>query len=262
MNLEVLVSTMNQTDYNLLEKMNIQSDAIIINQCKTNRVEKFNFKGNTIKMFSFDEKGVGLSRNNALMRTTAEIALFADEDVTYVDNYKEIVINGFKSNPDADMLIFNVPSKNQERPLHFINKERRVRLYNCLKYGAVSIAIKTERLKKKNIYFSLLFGGGARYSAGEDSLFISDCLKKGLKIYTNPNVIGYVSQENSSWFEGYTEKYFFDKGAFFASFSRRGAILFCLQYAFRHRSTYKGVYSNIQIIRLMLNGIKHYNRQN
>lgn len=33
MDLQVLVSTMHQKDYSIIEKMNINSDAIIINQC-------------------------------------------------------------------------------------------------------------------------------------------------------------------------------------------------------------------------------------
>ena len=39
MKLQVLVSCMHQQDYSLLEKMNIQTDAIIINQCDINKFE-------------------------------------------------------------------------------------------------------------------------------------------------------------------------------------------------------------------------------
>ena len=37
-----------------------------------------------------------------------------------------------------------------------------------------------------HITFSLLFGGGAKYSNGEDSLFLKDCLKYGLVVYAVP----------------------------------------------------------------------------
>ena len=40
---------------------------------------------------SFTERGVGLSRNNALMRASADICLFADDDIIYENNYKEIL---------------------------------------------------------------------------------------------------------------------------------------------------------------------------
>lgn len=68
MKLQVLVSTMHQTDHSLLEKMNIQSDAIVINQCGHDCIERFTFPGHDILWMSMNERGVGLSRNNALMR--------------------------------------------------------------------------------------------------------------------------------------------------------------------------------------------------
>jgi len=105
LNLQVLVATMHQNDHSLLEKMNIQSDAIIGNQCNRNEIEEFNYNGNTIKYLSFPERGVGLNRNNALMRATADICLFADDDVRYVDNYKDIIIEAFEQNPKADMIV-------------------------------------------------------------------------------------------------------------------------------------------------------------
>lgn len=39
---EVLVATMDQKDDSLVKKMNIQTDAIIGNQCDFNRIEKKN----------------------------------------------------------------------------------------------------------------------------------------------------------------------------------------------------------------------------
>lgn len=256
MNLQVLVSTMRQTDHSLLNKMNIQSDAIVVNQCDRSEFEEFQHNGSSIRFLSFVERGVGLSRNNALMRATADICIFSDEDIKYIDNYKEIIINAFEENPKAHVIIFNVISTNPHRPMYKIKKCSRVRWFNCLKYGAVRIAIRTERIKEANVYFSLMFGGGAKYSAGEDSLFIAECIKKGLRIYTNPKIIGYVSQEDSSWFEGYTDKYFIDKGILFYFLYKKLAYLLCIQFAIRRRKLFNDEKSFIDACRLMFKGIK------
>lgn len=258
MKVQVLVSTTHQTDYSLLEKMNIRSDAIIINQCDINKFEEFTSNGHKIKFLSFKEQGVGLSRNTALMRSDGDICLFADDDMTYVDKYNEIISREFQKNPQADVIVFNVPSTNIERPTYIIPKPSRVKWYNSLRYGAVKIAVRTEKIKKANVFFSLLFGGGAKYSAGEDSLFIADCLRKGLEIYANPQIIGYVNQKESSWFEGYTDKYFIDKGAFFACLSKRWAWLLSLQFTLRHRNLYKNEKSSLESIKLMTEGIKQF----
>lgn len=256
MNLQVLLSTMNQADSSFLNRMKINSDAIIINQGDFNDFSEINYKGHRVRLFSFKERGVGLSRNNALMRADADICLFADDDIIYVENYQEIILSSFNNNPKADVIIFNVPSLNQERPTYIIKKCGRVRWYNCLRYGAVKIAVRTEKIKRANIYFSLLFGGGAKYSDGEDSMFVAECLRKGLRVYTDNRIIGYVSQADSTWFKGYTEKYFVDKGIFFYLLSKRWARLLCLQFALRHWKLFERNMNLINALSLMNKGIK------
>jgi len=256
MNLQVLVSTMNQTNHNLIHKMNIRSDAIVVNQCNINKFEDFEYKRKKIKFLSLSERGVGLSRNTALMRATAELCLFADDDVSYNEDYENHIKQAFKDNPKADIILFNVLSTNIDRPSFVIKNYEEIKLYNCLKYGAVRIVARTEKLKQANIYFSLLFGGGAKYSSGEDSLFLAECIKNGLKVYSNPTVIGYVSQEDSTWFEGYTDKYFLDKGAFFFCLSKRWSKILCLQYVLRHYKVFNKEKSLLHALKLMNQGIK------
>ena len=257
---QVLVVTMNQTDFSLLEKMNIRSEALIGNQADTTRVDECEYKGNKIKMFTFAERGVGLNRNNLIMRTDADIILFADDDVVYEDGYEDIILEAFEKHPEADAITFDVvPIPDTINP--DLNKTwHRIRWYNCLKYGAPRLAIRTRVLQKKNIYYSLLFGGGAKYSSGEDSLFIADLIKNGVKIYGCPKKIGTVTFEQSSWYTGYNEKYFMDKGLFFYFLSEKFSKLLCLQYCVRRKALFAEVYSAKEAFKLMLKGIKEYKR--
>ena len=212
MTLQVLVATMNQKNHSLLEKMNIQCDAIVINQCDRNEVERFTYNGHEILWMSLNERGIGLSRNTALMRATADIVLFADEDVKYKDGYVQMIESAFKNNQSADMLLFDLEAvgnvKHPEKPYIF----RRVKWYNSMHYGAVHFACRREKLFSRGLSFNLLFGGGAKYSCGEDSIFLASALKSGLKVWTVPGHIGFVTHGDSTWFNGYTDKYFYDKG--------------------------------------------------
>lgn len=261
MNLQVLVSTMGQTDHSILEKMNIQTDAIVINQCDKTFFEEVNYKNHQVQFLSFSERGVGLSRNNALMRATADICLFADDDVKYEDHYERMVINAFENNPRADVIIFNVLSTNPNREGYIIKKNKKISFYNCLRYPTYRIAVRISSIRKANIYFSLLFGGGAPYSCGEDSLFISECMAKKLKIFSCSEVIGYVSHEESTWFKGYTDKYFIDKGALYVSIANMWAKLLCLQFVLRHSNLFKKDKSIREAYNLMIKGIKEFNRR-
>ena len=257
--LQVLVSTMNQTDETLPQKMKLHSDAIIINQCDHSAVVHQSYNGFSIHWYSFSEKGVGLSRNNALMRADHEIVLFADDDVSYVERYADLILKEFDRLPQADVIIFNLASTNQTRPEYMNRSTHRLRFFNCLRYGTCRIAARLKSLRKENLSFHLLFGGGSRYGCGEDSIFLMDCLRRGLKLYASPELIGYVNQETSSWFSGYNDRYFRDKGALFACISKRGAGLLCLQYYLRHRNSF-GTLPARRILRLMRQGADEFKR--
>lgn len=255
MKIEVLIATMDQTDYSLLDKMNIQSNAFIANQCNKNEVEEFSYKGYRIKCFSFVEKGVGLNRNNALMRSEGDISVIADDDLVYVDNYDEIIREQFVQNPEADVIIFNLIEKPRKR--YIIKKKHRVNYSNYMRFGTARIAFKTESITKNGISFNIHFGGGTRYSAGEDTLFLTDCLKKGLNIIAVPVFIAYLSDEReSTWFRGYTDKYFKDKGVLFYYISKRWAYLLCLQFCMRHRAKFENEKSFSDALKFMLEGIR------
>ena len=232
MTVQVLVSTINPNPKELIEKMNIQTDAIIVCQCKKNGYEEISKNNRIIKIFYFNEKGVGLSRNNCLQRSYSDIILFADDDETLVDNYEKIILDGFNKYFKSDMLLFNL--KNNGKLLYKpINKK--IRKYNSQKYGTVSIAVKREKVFAHNIHFSLMFGPGAIYGSGEDSIFIYDCLNAKFKIHSVSDFIATLDDSESTWFNGYNEKYYFDKGALFRKLHKSFALFFCLIYLIRHR---------------------------
>ncbi len=258
MNVEVLVSAVDCSDVRqLIKKMNIQTDAIIVNQCNHIGYDEIKFKNKKIKFYSFSERGVGLSRNNALMRATGDIVLFADDDEVLEDNYEEKIISEFEKNNKADMIVFDIFTINKiNRGSNFnIKGKKRVHKYNCLRYGAVRFALKLNVVRKNNIYFSLLFGGGCKYGSGEDSLFIYECIEKKLNIYTSSKIICKVDFSNSSWFKGYNEKYYLDKGALFYQLHGKFALLFSIIYLIRHRSETTDLKNN-QRIKLFKKGIK------
>lgn len=214
MTLQLLVSAMGKKPLELAEEMNIGSDAVIVSQGGEFAYEEVKFRGHRLKYFAMAEKGVGLSRNHVLMRADSDIVLFADEDIVYTDEYESQVLEAFRKNPQADMLLFNVVASPGRETYH-IHKFGRVRSYNCGRYPTYSFAVRLEKVRKRNITFSLLFGGGAKYSNGEDSLFILECIRKGMKVYKVPVTIGREIERESTWFKGYNDKFFFDRGVLY-----------------------------------------------
>ncbi len=257
MKMQVLVAALEQKNVSkLVKNMNIRTDAIIANQCDKNEYEEIIQGYNKIKVYNFNERGVGLNRNNALMRANADIVLMADDDIEYVDDYEKIIIQEFENNPKADMIVFNLEKKNKEKERIYIKKSKRIHMYNCLRYGTARYAFRLNKIREKNIYFSLLFGGGAKYSCGEDSIFILEALKKGLRVFVSNKNIGYICERKSTCFNGYNEKFFFDRGVLFKCLFGKLAGIMSIQFLVRHRKILNDEIGMKDALKYMLKGTK------
>ena len=257
--LQVLISTMNQKDYSLLEKMNIQSDAVVINQIDKDEVSIFKYKNHTIKWISMSKRGIGLSRNTALMNATADIVLFADDDMVYFDDYSSNVIREFTKYSKADVMCFNINLVNSVKNTggHRNNTQnKKLHFFNSMRYGATLIAARRKALWRERITFSMLFGGGAEFNSGEDSLFIRDCHNAQLRVYSNCYCLGNVDDSTSSWYKGIDDKFFIDRGRIYASAFPRIYLLIFIYYSKRLSSVYSD-YNFNKIFSLFKKGKKY-----
>lgn len=254
MKVEVLASVMNQSLEKIAEKMQLDSDAVFINQCDRLDYEKKTYRGHKLRFFSFPDRGVGKSRNEAILRAEGTICLFSDQDIVYEPGYAEAISEEFQKNPDADMILFNIAIE-ENRRTYFITRHKRVHWYNCGRYGAVSFAVRRESLLSSGVTFSLLFGGGAKYSNGEDSLFLKDFMDKGFKVYTAPVTIGRETAGDSTWFEGYNQKFFHDRGVLYRYLYGRLAQVMALRFLLVHREKLCAGVGFKQCLRWMRQGI-------
>lgn len=236
---EVLVTTMNCRNIpQLLQQMHVKN-AIVGNQTDKNLI--YEVDGTTV--YDFQEKGVGLNRNNLWMRTEADYVLFGDDDLIYVDDYEEKVKKAFQKYPDADVIVFNLEENKKER--YIIQKDFRVKYHNFMRFGAARIAVKTSSLRLHGILFNTSFGGGTPHSNGEDTLFLHACLKAHLKIVAvNETIAKLTEMRESTWFKGFNKKYLYDKGILYYVMSPRWYWFLNLQDALRHHQHYGTSFSS------------------
>ncbi len=252
---QVLVAAVDKDVNALAEQMNLETDAIIVNQCKHYEYGEYEHKGGRIRCFSMAERGVGLSRNTALMRAEGELLLFSDEDIVLYPGYEEVVEAAFLKNPDADVITFNF-KVDESRATYYNTKPHRIRWYNYGRYPTYAVAARREALHGAGVGFSLLFGGGAKYSNGEDSLFLHDCLKRGLHLYAETAEIGEEIFRESTWFKGYNEKFFYDRGVLYHYLYGGLARLWALRFLLIHKGTMCAAVSLKQAFSWMRQGIK------
>lgn len=284
--LEVLISALEAVPEELAAKMNLECDAVMVNQTDGVSDRLFWVADKTIEdthnelshivvhstqhdtqhetqqsrhlvhCIEMKERGVGLNRNTCIdnIDPDKKIVLFADDDIRYGKGYAKKIVDEFAAHPEADMILFNV-NVCEERATYHNEAWKRVRSYNSGRYPAYSIAVKTDKLLKSGVRFSLLFGGGARFSCGEDSLFFRECLKMGIRIYASPILIAGEEVRTSTWFCGYNEKYFTDKGVLYYYMYGRMAGIAARYYLMRHKDTWCKVIGTDKAMKLLKEGI-------
>ena len=98
--IEILIATMNQTNFDFLETMFLFSDfnkfnILIVNQTTENKV--LYSDNERIKVLNVFEKGLSKSRNLALENATKKLLIFTDDDVVFQQKFDKKIIKTFNS---------------------------------------------------------------------------------------------------------------------------------------------------------------------
>lgn len=253
---EILCVTMNQSDFSKIEKMNIKSDVIFANQSDENSMKEISFNGHTARMVTTATRGVGINRNLTLIYAQADICMFADDDVVYVDDMESKVLEEFEAHPDADIIIFHFETDDFQRKQKSYKYTRKCSRWERMPWAGFRVAFRLNSIKKANIWFSTLFGGGCLFPSGEDSKWLIDAKRAGLTMYVSNKTIGSVSFKTSTWFTGMDERFFFGKGAFYQELHSKTFILW--KYYFALRTHNMGQLSFRQKCKWINNGCQGY----
>ena len=252
MKVQILMSTCNKKsiqDLHLNEK-NIKN-CIIINQFAKKYEEE---KHNGYTMYSYAEKGLSRSRNRLIEKATTDIGIITDDDVTFVKDYDQIIEYAYKEHPDADIITFNV--KMGDKIIGSSNYKKHNRI-SIMSVSSIQISFRLDSIRNKNIKFDEKFGLGSIYKAGEENIFLNDCLKNGLKIIHIPIVINEhpdVATTGEKWDENLVKA----KGAFSYRVLKHFYILFLIYFTFFKYKNYKDSLSIIKFIRVYYQGLKEF----
>ena len=188
--LEILLATMRKTSLSFLSDMFAYDDfsdakILIINQ--TDKEELLVSDNERIKVVNSFQKGLPQSRNMAIANATGDICLIADDDVTYVKDYKEIIHSAFEKHINADIITFQMNDNEGQlfRAYQNITLHNEHTIYTA---NSVVIAFRLACVKQK-VSFNPYFGLGAKFEVADEYVFLRNALKAGLSIYFEPKVI-------------------------------------------------------------------------
>lgn len=256
MTLQLLISTMHRTEHSLLDRMNLATDAIVVNQCDCDSVEAFEHRGHRVLWIDTTERGLSKSRNMALRNATADICMLADDDMEYRPDYADTVCSAF-SRIDSELIRFQVcgiEGSFKDYP----QQEQKVSFLRSMKMSSVEIAFRRTAFAEKGICFDELIGAGTEFLMGEENALLCQCLRRGLSIYYVPQVIADLHMGDSTWFNERNEAFFVGKGAAFAAMKTPLTPLLILQFAIRKRRIYQNNLSVAEAICHMRRGKKLY----
>lgn len=248
---EVLMSIMSQNGIEIVERTNIKSNAVVVNQCNYEEKQNIIVNGCNVNYINTTDRGLSKSRNLAIQEATAEYCLLCDDDEVLENDYIDKIENAFSAYPDADILCFIVRREGKKYPV----KRQNVNYLNSLHISSVQMVVKRESIIKYNVKFDENFGAGSPNGAGEENIFMFDCLKKNMKIYYVPIVIGTLLPSESTWFTGFNKEYFVKRGRIFRRLFGFYGYVHSLYFAISKYRRYKNQLSLIQAIALLYRGM-------
>lgn len=236
MTLEVLLSCMYQQDTTLVQKSHLTGNVLMINQCDhADCREEKNICGQ-IRMLSTTQRGLTKSRNMAIRHSNADICLICDDDEVFETEYDRAILSAYRQLPQADVIIFKMKNRSPSFP------DRVQRLYfpKTMKVSSWQISFRRESLQNTGVFFDEHLGAGTGNGAEEEMKFLLDCQRAGLRIYYVPTVIASVAQSESTWFHGFDETFFENRGAttrYILGYAL--AVAYGIYYVLRKRQMYR-----------------------
>ena len=209
MTLDILMSCMHQTDDTLIRRSRITGNAVVINQCDREEEREYATENGHVCFLSTKARGLTKSRNMAIAESLADVCLLCDDDEVFVPGYEEKILAAYERLPQADIVIFRMVNY----PCAFGDEVRRLKFPQTTHVASWQISFRRERLNACGVRFDELLGAGSGNGAEEELKFLLDCQRAGLQIWYAPVEIASVAQEESTWFDGFNEKFFYDRGA-------------------------------------------------
>lgn len=205
MTLEVLLSCMHQKDTALVHTSCLTGNVLLVNQCDREEI----VSQGRVRMISTTQRGLTKSRNMAIRESNGDICLLCDDDEVFVEGYEKAILTAYRQMPQADVIIF----KMKNRPASFDHRIQRLRFPKIMKVSSWQISFRRERVLQAGVFFDEHLGAGTGNGGEEELKFLLDCQKAGLRIYYVPAEIASVAQTKSTWFHGFDDRFFENRGA-------------------------------------------------
>ena len=274
--MQTLLSVMEQGDpLDYIEKLNIRTDAVIVNQCGREGTHEVTLgdgmvivdgkpRGGTdegrleqkVTVIERNEKGLSRSRNLALLRATDDICIFCDNDVRYEDDARDIIEEAFRRYPEAGIICFFIERPERHAPVR--TSEGLMSKKDMMRIFSPEMAVRRSMLGE--LRFDEDFGAGAKYQMGEENIFLFEAARRGIQRIYIPVKIAQTLPNESSWFTAFDRDFYIARGAGYEAMDPGLWHILTWQNLIRKRNEYKATIGTFEAYRAMREGRKEYRK--
>lgn len=148
-------------------------------------------KRSDIVVGQIEGRGLSRNRNNAFYMADGDVAMIADDDVHYREEYINNVIEAFEADPGLGVACFKIATPESDPEFkdytdhpYLLNEESNHYI------STLEISYRIDLIRNKGIIFDERFGLGSELNSfGEEAVFIHDCIKAGLKVKYIPEYV-------------------------------------------------------------------------
>ncbi len=258
--IDLLISTMNYRPGaldTLLSTVPEFVNVIVVNQISaaSELEERFQIKPN-VTCYTFRERGLSKSRNRLISLAVSDVFMISDDDVVFLPDAFEQVVEAFRKNPQQDILTFMMLKPDGSPRKRYKSQHCQHNRFSIAKVSSCEIAVHRIRLCFFTVNYDESFGLGATYPMGEEVVFLKDCLQAGLNIRFIPVPISCHPEESTGRnFSTASEK---ARGALF--YRLYGTLSYVIGFIlyFRKRRTFARAIGYSEALQAYFRGIHDY----
>jgi hypothetical protein len=125
-------------------------------------------------------KGVAKSRNAIVRHARGELILFADDDIVWDEPGVCGALTEFAANPELAVLLGRAVDEAGVLRKRYPSRRAILTRWNCARAATYEMIVRTDLIRETGLWFDEGFGAGVARYLGDEYIFITDALRRGL----------------------------------------------------------------------------------
>ena len=158
-----------------------------------------------VREIRLDSRGVTRSRNEAIRQATGEVLVFGEENVEWIRDGLDEVVELFADNPRLAVFLGRAEDETGELRKRYPAFREPATVLNSARVGTIELAVRPAALIKAGVLFDENFGAGTENFLGDEYILVADANRAGLKCEYFPVTISRHPRESSGTTYGSVE---------------------------------------------------------